>query len=144
MIFFGEYNVQLDDKNRMRIPTKLRSLINESVYILHGTGGCLFVMNETEFQKFVQSFDKVPISDLKAQEAIRRIMSSVFPIEEDAQGRFILPKKAKEYADISKQIVFIGANNRMEIWSQERYEKQGYLSADSFESAVVDLKEYGI
>ncbi|NMA59673.1 MAG: cell division/cell wall cluster transcriptional repressor MraZ, partial [Clostridiales bacterium] len=24
MIFFGEYNIQLDDKNRMRIPNKLR------------------------------------------------------------------------------------------------------------------------
>ncbi|MGI6136583.1 MAG: cell division/cell wall cluster transcriptional repressor MraZ [Clostridiales bacterium] len=144
MIFFGEYNIQLDDKNRMRIPNKLRSLINEPVYILHGTGGCLFVMNESEFKKFVERFNHVPISDIKAQEAIRKIMSSVFPVEEDAQGRFVLPKKAKDYANINKQIVFIGANSRMEIWGQENYEKQGYLSAESFETAIVDLKAYGI
>jgi MraZ protein len=144
MIFFGEYNIQLDEKNRMRIPSKLRSLVGSSIYLLHGTGGCIFVIDEEEFQKICRKFELVPLSDLKAQDSIRKIMASAFIAEEDAQGRFILPKKAKDYAGIDKQMAFIGVNNRMEIWSVERYQHLNQDNADSFDNLVLDLKEYGI
>lgn len=144
MIFFGEYNLQLDDKNRMRIPTKLRSFVGETFYVLHGSGGCLFVMDEGEFQKIAEKFRKIPLSDLRAQDIVRKIMSSVFIAEEDSQGRFVLPKKAKEYAGIDKQIVYIGVNSRMEIWASERYQSQGYDSCDSYDNVIGDLREYDV
>lgn len=144
MIFFGEYNIQLDEKNRMRIPTKLRGLVGQTIYLLNGTGGCLFVINEEEFNRICQKFQLVPLSDLKAQDSIRKIMSSAFIAEEDAQGRFVLPKKAKEYAGIDKQMTFIGVNNRMEIWSLDRYEHLNQNNLNNYDDIILDLKEYGI
>ena len=49
--------------------------------------------------------------------------STVFTPEEDAQGRFILPAKLREYAKINKKMVFLGAMNRVEIWSEEKYDE---------------------
>lgn len=144
MIFFGEYSLQLDDKNRMRIPTKLRNFVGESFYVLHGSGGCLFVMDEGEFKKITEKFAQIPLSDLRAQDTVRKIMSSVFVADEDSQGRFVLPKKAKEYAGVDKQIIYIGVNSRMEIWALERYQSQGYDSSDSYDNFIGELREYGL
>lgn len=41
---FGKiYRHQLDAKNRMRIPAKLREELGENYTITKGTSGCLFV-----------------------------------------------------------------------------------------------------
>lgn len=143
-MFFGEYHLQLDDKNRMRIPNKLRNLIGEEYYLLHGTGGCLFVMPPDEFKKFAEKIDSIPLSNLKAQDAVRKIMSSLIIPEEDSQNRFILPQKARDYAGIQKQVVFIGVNKRIEIWSEEKYIEKGFDTAESFDSEFVKLNEYQI
>lgn len=143
-MFFGEYHLQLDDKNRMRIPNKLRNLIGEEYYLLHGTGGCLFVMSPDEFEKIAEKIDSIPLSNLKAQDAVRKIMSSLIIPEEDSQNRFILPQKARDYAGIQKQVVFIGVNKRIEIWSEEKYIEKGFDTAESFDSEFVKLNEYQI
>ncbi|MDD4120062.1 MAG: division/cell wall cluster transcriptional repressor MraZ [Clostridia bacterium] len=143
-MFFGEYHLQLDDKNRMRIPNKLRNLIGEEYYLLHGTGGCLFVMPPDEFEKIAEKIDSIPLSNLKAQDAVRKIMSSLIIPEEDSQNRFILPQKARDYAGIQKQVVFIGVNKRIEIWSEEKYIEKGFDTAESFDSEFVKLNEYQI
>lgn len=144
MAFFGEYNLQLDDKSRMRIPAKLRAQIAGNFYILNGTGGCLFVMTEEKFNKYVEKFASVPVSDFVAQNAIRRITSSVVQPDEDNQGRFVLPAKAKEYARIDKRVVFIGVNDRMEIWSEEVYNEKKFNEATTFDEAISALSGYGI
>jgi len=143
-MFFGEYHLQLDDKNRMRIPNKLRNLIGEEYYLLHGTSGCLFVMPPDEFEKIAEKIDSIPLSNLKAQDAVRKIMSSLIIPEEDSQNRFILPQKARDYAGIQKQVVFIGVNKRIEIWSEEKYIEKGFDTAESFDSEFVKLNEYQI
>ncbi|NLT18356.1 MAG: cell division protein MraZ [Firmicutes bacterium ADurb.Bin080] len=143
-MFFGEYRLQLDDKNRMRIPNKLREFIVGEYYLLHGTNGCLFVMPAEEFQRIAEKIDSIPISNLKAQDAARKIMASVVIPDEDSQGRFILPKKARDFAEIEKKIVFIGVNKRIEIWSEERYIEKGLDISANFDSEFVALNEYQI
>jgi MraZ protein len=41
----------------------------------------------------------------------------------DKQGRIVLPGYLKEFAKIHKRLVFAGLYNRVEIWSDELWEK---------------------
>ncbi|MGI6594026.1 MAG: division/cell wall cluster transcriptional repressor MraZ [Christensenellales bacterium] len=142
VIFFGEYFIQLDDKNRMRIPSKLRSLIGEKFYISNGTAGCLFVMDKENFEDYAQKLASITsMSNLSQQNTIRLIMSSVDEPCEDSQGRFVLPPKLRKHAGITKKMVFIGVNNRMEIWSEERYNAMMEKEASNFDEAFASLEK---
>ncbi len=142
--FYGEFNQMLDAKNRMRLPAKYRAQLNEGYYILNGANGCLMVMDSTRFNALTEKFKEVPFSDIQARKAITKIMVSVVEPEEDAQGRFVLPLKAKTYAGITKNIVVAGAFDHVEIWAEERYNELGYSDSDDFNSMLLALKDYGV
>ncbi len=144
MAFYGEFNQMLDAKNRMRLPAKYRNELSGGYYVLNGASGCLMVMDAKRFNALTEKFESIPFSDIQARRAITKIMTSVVEPEEDAQGRFVLPQKAKAYAGITKNIVVAGAFDHLEIWSEERYNEIGLGDAEDFNQALVALKDYGI
>jgi len=142
VIFFGEYYIQLDDKNRMRIPSKLRSLIGEKFYISNGSDGCLFVMDKESFEHYARKLEATTkISNSAQQKAVRQIMASVDEPTEDSQGRFVLAPKLRKHAGITKKMVFIGVNKRMEIWSEENYKAMMENESNNFDDAFSTLEE---
>ncbi|HKL74205.1 MAG TPA: division/cell wall cluster transcriptional repressor MraZ [Clostridia bacterium] len=125
MQFFGVHRLALDDKNRMRIPNKFRAKLNDNYIICGGTGGCLFVLGEEEFNSlFTDKLSELKLNDEEKQEALRGLASTMQVPEEDAQGRFVLQGNLKSYAGINKKIVFVGVLNRIEIWPEELYEEK--------------------
>ena len=119
----GEYAHQMDTKNRIRIPNKLKGE-EKVLYFSKGTKGCLFVYYEAGFKALIQELEeKIKLSDDDGQMALRIFAKSFTPVEGDAQGRMILPPKLKEYAKIDKDIVICGAGSHIEIWSKENYDK---------------------
>lgn len=144
MFFFGTHNIQLDEKNRLRIPAKLRAKLGNDYYIMYSGGGCLAVMPAEGFEKFIAPFNNIPASDLEAREAARRILATVEQPEEDSQARFVLPSHCKQYAGIDKKAIFIGVGERIEIWSEQRFALKNIGSQDNFDQAVTILGKYGL
>jgi MraZ protein len=118
----GEYNHQLDAKNRIRIPAKLKKELGQEYYFTTGTDGCIFVVPKETIDAQLEVMKQIPISDPR-QAALRRLSRSYILAEEDNQGRFVLNPTLRKYAKIDKDIVFIGAVNRIEIWAKEVYDK---------------------
>ena len=69
--------------------------------------------------------------------SVRAILSSTFDVEEDTQGRFVIPATLKEFAGIEKSVVSVGVGNRIEIWDSEKW--NSYSNQTSFEDAVKEL-----
>lgn len=142
-MFLGEYHHQLDEKNRIRIPAKLRAELGNNYIIMKGSNNCLFVYSSEEMQRVMsEKLKSVPISDIKAQRSIRMLFSSGFQVEEDAQGRFILPQNLKEFANVKKNIVSIGVGDRIELWAEENW--QNYSTDGDFDTILGELSQYGV
>lgn len=142
-MFLGEYHHQLDEKNRLRIPAKMRGELGTSYVVMKGSSNCLFVYSSDEMQNLMnEKLKTVPLSDIKAQKSIRMLFSSAFVVEEDSQGRFILPQNLKEFAGVKKNIVSIGVGNRIELWSEENW--QEYNTGEDFDTILGDLSQYGV
>ena len=74
-----EHNV--DAKGRVFIPAKWREDFGDTVVATRGmTGGgenrCLFVMPLRVWNEIIERFNRIPISDVRAQNAMRSILSS--------------------------------------------------------------------
>lgn len=120
-MFFGIYFHQLDDKGRIRLPSKLRAELGGSFYCMKGFDNTILVYSEERFNKFCQSVVDMPLDKVESQRALTEIISYAFKIEEDSQGRFILPVSLREKAEIEKNVVIKGVIDRIEIWSEKAH-----------------------
>ncbi len=143
-MLFGEYHHTLDEKNRMRLPAKLKAKLGSDYVITKGSNGCLFVFSKEEMEKTIyEKLKSLPISDLKAQKSVRSMFSSGYEVEEDNQGRFLLPAYLKDFASISKNVVTIGVGNRVEIWDEDAWNKYNN-DTESFDKILTELSQYGV
>ena len=148
-MIFGEFNQQIDEKGRTRIPPRIKPFLSSDVTITKGTNGCLFLFQaDAQYYNLSKKLLEVPMSDLMAQRSVRAFFSSGSILEEDNQGRFLLPKNLREYAGIKKDVVYIGVGNRAELWARENYE--AYMGGETpkgsfdFDKLFAELQKYGV
>ena len=151
-MFYGEFYQQTDEKGRVRIPAKLKPAFGEHITITKGTDGCLFLFGEREWStQFAEKLTAIPASDESVRRSVRVFFSSASELENDNQGRSLLPRNLREYANIKKDIVFIGVGNRAELWAKETYD--AYMSgklvkataeSTDFDKLFAELKKYGV
>ena len=58
MAYVGKFNHQLDQKNRLRIPAKLKAELGQNFAIVRGTSGCLFIYSEEQFANLYEEKSK--------------------------------------------------------------------------------------
>jgi MraZ protein len=140
----GTYTHQLDDKNRIRIPARLKAELKEEFTLTKGVDGCIYVFAQSVFASHINGkLDEVSIGDRAAQRPLRLLMASAYEVKEDKQGRLILPDKLIEHAGIKKNIIILGVGNRAEIWDEERW--NAYCGGDDdFDTAMDALKNFKI
>ncbi len=141
MRFFGSAKTKLDEKNRLRIPAKYAGVLTENPLVMRGTQHCLFIMTSEDMEKTFEKIFNAPISDFSAQNTLRLLNSGTEEIEADAQMRFVLKPEFKRFAGIDKNIVLLGAGNRIEIWSEEAYEKQFAVYDDEVDAAILSQSD---
>jgi MraZ protein len=119
----GDYVHQLDAKNRIRIPAKLKKELGEKYYFTRGTDGCLFVFPEEIIQQEIAKLEEIKLTEGDKRLGVRAFLKSVVPAEEDNQGRVVLPAILKSFAQIKKDIHICGIGSRIEIWAKEVYDE---------------------
>ncbi len=113
------YVHQLDAKNRMRIPAKLREEIGEGYSVTVGAGGCLYVYSKEQTEEVKASLRNINAYRDKQLKAARFILYNLWEAEEDNQGRILLPENLRKFAKIEKNVVVFKGPNCVEIWSEE-------------------------
>jgi len=121
-MLMGEYNHSIDDKLRLIIPSKFREELGEKVIITRGLENCLFIYSEKEWRKVVSKLNSLPFTKKDARSFTRMFLSGATDVEFDKQGRIKITKSLVEYANLSKDCVVIGVNDRLEIWSKENWD----------------------
>ena len=144
-MFLGEYKHCLDGKNRFRIPPKfVKDFASEGMVLTKGNDGCLFLLPKSQFAVVMEKTSSLPMFDKRAQMPLRMLFSSACELEGDNQGRVLLPANLKTFADIQRDIIFVGVGNRVEIWALEKWQEYTKNCSNNFDQIVSDLGEYGI
>ena len=113
------YAHQLDAKNRMRIPAKLREELGAGYTVTVGSGGCLYVYSKEQMQGVKDTLNKLNVYREKQLKAARFILYNSWEAEEDKQGRILLPENLRKYAKIQKNVIVFKGPACIEIWSEE-------------------------
>lgn len=120
-MLMGEYHHNLDEKGRIIIPSRLREELGDSVIITRGLEDCLFIYSEKEWSKVVLKLKELPFTKKDARSFTRMFLSGATSSIFDKQGRINISLPLLEYASLKKECVVIGVNDRLEIWSLEKW-----------------------
>ena len=137
-LLIGEYSYNIDPKGRMNFPSKIRDYLSEIFIVTKGLDNCLFVFSMEEWNKLAEDIKRLPRSKAVAMQ--RFYFGSAQEIIPDKQGRILIPINLREYANIEKEVVVVGALNRAEIWNTDRWKKVcDDLSAESIAETMEEL-----
>lgn len=130
-MLIGEYEHSLDTKGRLIMPAKLRETIGEKFIVTKGLDGCLFAFSLTEWANFEQKLRTLPISNKDARAFSRFFFAGAIECEIDKQGRFLISSNLREFANLDKDVIIIGMDSRIEIWSKDKWQQcDDNISAD--------------
>ncbi|MEG1869779.1 MAG: division/cell wall cluster transcriptional repressor MraZ [Oscillospiraceae bacterium] len=138
-MLFGEYQHSVDAKGRVNFPSRLREELGEKFMVCKGLGDrCLFVYSMEEFEKLKNKLEELPMA--KSKQLKRFIFAGATDAEPDKQGRIIIPAVLRNYAEIKKDVVIIGASTRAEIWDKELWEQcNDSITAEMIENVMEEL-----
>ena len=140
MSFKGTYKYSLDAKGRLNIPARFRKAMspeaNETFIITRGLDGCLFVYPQDEWTKIEKRLRNLSMTQKDNRFFVRMLVANASESVYDKQGRIAIPSYLAEEAKIDREVLIIGALDRIEIWSPEVREEYVANSSETFESAA--------
>ncbi|QEY33593.1 division/cell wall cluster transcriptional repressor MraZ [Caproiciproducens galactitolivorans] len=138
-MLIGEYQHNIDTKGRVIVPARFREDLGEHFYITKGLDGCLFVLPPEEWAKLQDKVKAMPIS--KARGLQRFFFSGAAEAEPDRQGRILIPQVLREHANLTKDVTFIGASSRAEIWDTGRWNEFNLNLTEESIAEAMDMLE---
>lgn len=149
--FFGTYNHKVSGRNQVALPrTFLRSLERSDegplLLLRWNDEGFLRIFTQEQLDKRIDQIRDNPKLDSETKGTlIRRLAGGAEQIEPDRQGRFVLPGKWVEALGLRDEVVFSGAQTRIEIWpapareDQEEKEKEQVAAVAEQVTEMLDL-----
>ena len=85
-MFMGEYNHTIDAKGRLIVPSKFREQLGDEFVVTKGLDGCLFVYDNTEWKKFEEKLQALPLTNQNARKFSRFFLAGASACEVDQSG----------------------------------------------------------
>ena len=119
-MFVGSYTPKLDEKNRLFLPAKFREQLAEGLVVTKGQDFCLTVFPRADFAAMTGRIQEAPLTVRQAREYGRFLAMRAAEDKPDLLVDVATLTGAKEYAGLDRDVVVIGALNRVEIWDPQR------------------------
>lgn len=122
-MLIGSYLGVLGEKRRVAVPKKFLAELGDKPILAKWYEDCLILVSDKFWQRlFERLTGSSGVISLGVRDIERFILGSAFETEPDSQGRIIIPETLATHANLSKELVFIGLADRVEIWSKETWE----------------------
>lgn len=129
-MLIGQYTTRLSDKSRTALPARFRRELKNKVIIAKWYEGCLVIVAQDKWAALLARLtSKLEFVTKSVRDTDRFILGSAFDIELDNQGRFIIPKNLRDYANLGDELVMLGLGDRVEVWDKLQWKKrEAYIS----------------
>jgi len=121
--FLGQFEHNLDAKDRVTVPSKYRAAVSDGVILVRGLNPSVWVFSPEGFEAFKKSFvgSTNPLGR-KGQMIRSHFAANAFDDSLDSAGRIRVPKKLQQHAGLDEgACVVAGADDYFEIWNPETW-----------------------
>ena len=133
----GTYTVKIDNKGRLRLPSKLLKVLSNGgthghFYIARGVGKCLKLFTEDLWARETSKLMKLDRTIATNEIMIRAFFHGASQVSTDAADRISLNPLQMEMTEIKDEVVINHFLDTVEIWAKENIMTQQNLVIDDF------------
>ncbi len=127
-MFRGANSITLDSKGRVSIPTRYRERLTElsggALVATVDRDYCLLLYPLPAWEEIERKLIRLPSLNRQARRLQRLMIGYASELEMDGQGRVLLPRELRDFAQLDRQAILIGQGNKFELWDQERWNER--------------------
>lgn len=142
-LLVGEHEHTLDEKKRVSLPKSFRSALGKRIVMTRGLDNCLVVFAPKAWEKMAERLQKLSFVDASSRAFSRFMLSGAAEVEVDQAGRILIPDHQKEYAGLTREVIFTGISDRVEIWEKSRWQAYKARIEKDAETVAAKLGEIG-
>lgn len=120
-MFSGTSNQTIDSKGRIILPSKFREELGDTVYVTSGFENCVQILSVEQFDRLREQIRALPADKALSLQYI--LISPATEVSVSSQGRVMIAQKLREDASLSKDIVVVGMDQRIEVWDKDTFEE---------------------
>lgn len=128
MLYTGKYELTIDEKKRLSIPSAVRAAMDPETdgtgfyLVLGDRPGTLSLFANRYFRRYAKRLaaEMAPGEERTTFEKV--FYSQCAELEIDKQGRVVLPEHMLEAGKLSRSVCLTGARDHMDLWNKEDYE----------------------
>ncbi len=124
-MFRGLTKLNLDNKGRLVMPARHRAALpagsENRVVVTLDRAHCLAMYPMPEWALVEAQFMRIGM-DPKVVMLKRLVIGHAEELDIDSAGRVLLPPPLREIAGLEKAVMMVGQGNKLEIWSESRWE----------------------
>jgi MraZ protein len=138
--FLGEYFYSLDAQRRVSVPKSWRSAGGKTrLFLMPGPDKTIAVLPPSVFEDFKAEAGKKSFANAKAARLLGQIASKACECVSDKQGRVAVSPYLKQYANLSDDVVMVGAFTTGQLMSREAWEARKSDSEEELLDNIDDL-----
>jgi len=146
-MFRGRFEYSVDEKGRISLPSKFREVLSANYderLIITTFDNCLWAYPMAEWQEIENKIAALPQFKSQVKALQRVFVSGAIECPLDKQGRILIPPNLRDYAGLSREVVFVGMTKRIEIWSKQKWEEIFTASQKQIDDSTDDLADLGL
>ena len=126
-MFQGAAQLNLDAKGRMAVPTRTRDPLTQGgtvrLVLTAHPEGCLLLYPLPAWEPIRAKVMAFPSLDRQSNLWKRLLVGFAEEIDPDSAGRVLISPELRNYAHITRQVMFVGQGSHFEIWDLEEWNK---------------------
>jgi MraZ protein len=127
-VFQGANQINLDAKGRMAVPTRARDPLTQGgtvkLVLTAHPDGCLLLYPGPDWEPIRAKVMSFPSLDKQASLWKRLLVGFAQDVEPDSAGRLLIPPELRDFAHITRPVMFVGQGSHFEIWDLETWNTQ--------------------
>ena len=127
-MFQGATQVNLDAKGRMAVPTRVRDPLTAGgtvkLVLTAHPDGCLLLYPQPAWEPIRTRVMSFPSLERQFSVWKRLLVGFAEDVELDSAGRLLISPELRDFAKITRPVMFVGQGSHFEIWDLETWNAQ--------------------
>lgn len=122
-MFRGVYQLNLDTKGRLSIPSRYREDLDPHpvVITIDTQQRCLLIYSLPQWREIEKQIEALPSFDPAAKRVQRLLLGHATDVNIDNNGRLLVPSPLRDYAQLDKSVVLVGQGKKFELWNEAKW-----------------------
>lgn len=141
-MFFGTFNHAIDAKGRTSLPARFREALAAAgepkiVLTQYPHWRAVQALPQSVWKELEKKVLETSPLDARAQRNVLRFYSTAHEVDLDPHGRVLVPPALRDWAQLAKDVVWVGMGKVIHLYDKGEWEKQ--MAAEIPPGDVVDF-----